>query len=192
MPAPQLALLKQAIAIRTEHIAQAPTSLRVKKNGKSFSRGDFSITRDDGTVLFTVDGKVMSWTQKQAFRDASGLPLFEVYRKPMGVTWFVELPGERSNDPIMKLAPKVSALKDKLDLSVCNAANGGENVNLQVRGQDIWKLRTNVYLGDQVVMTAKRTDKLAAYVPGKGLEWHVDVAEGFDASLVSSVFLVYH
>lgn len=38
---------------------------------------------------------------------------------------------------------------------------------------------------DQVVMSSKRTEKLAGYTSGKRPDWKVDIAEGFDASLVS-------
>ena len=76
-------------------------------------------------------------------------------------------------------------------VSVKNAAAAdGEEVTLCVEGQDIWKQRTNVYLGDKVVMTAKRTDKLSPYLPGKKVEWSVHVASGMDLSLASMIVVV--
>lgn len=44
-----------------------------------------------------------------------------------------------------------------------------------------------MYLGSEVVATSKMVGKLAPYVPGKAIEWRLDVAEGMDTSLVSSL-----
>ncbi|KAH0336003.1 hypothetical protein KCU81_g8774, partial [Aureobasidium melanogenum] len=191
MPAPDISMLKQPIALRTELVAQAPETLLVNQHSGGLSSADFSIVREsDHALLVSVGGKLLSWTQRRTFRDASGLPLFDLYRKATGVTWFVELPEERGSEPIMTLAPRTSVFKDKLDLFVHNAANQGEVVNLEVRGQDIWKMRVNVYLGDQVVMSSKRTEKLAGYIPGKRPDWKVNIAEGFDASLAAVIMVV--
>lgn len=197
MSPPQLAVLKQPIAIRTEHVATERTTLRVRQSHTSIFGGDFTISRDDSTYhagpsdhfqpieLLSVKGKVLTWSQKRAFLDSSGLPLFDLYCKPLSAVWYVELPGERTNTPMVQLVPQRSTFKDKFDVYVRNAADDGRQVVLEARGQDIWKLRTNFYLGDACVMTAKRTDKMAVYVPGRKIEWVVDIARRLDASLVS-------
>lgn len=196
MPAPELALLKQPIAIREEYIARAPTTLRIKQ--LDISGIDFAISREDSDsqpgsskspkeeTLFTADGKFMSWSQKRTFRDASGLPLIDLYRKTSGVTWYAELPGTKSATPILRFASRVAFCKHKIDVDFKNATPDGSRIRLEVRGQDIWKLRTNVYLGNAVVMTVKRTDKMKVYLPGLKLEWVVDVAEGMDLLLGST------
>ncbi|THV89797.1 hypothetical protein D6D26_09642 [Aureobasidium pullulans] len=191
MPVPDIPMLKQPIALRTELVAQAPETLLVHQHNGGLSSADFSVVREsDCALLVSIGGKLLSWTQRRTFHDASGLPLFDLYRKTTGVTWFVELPEDRGSEPIMTLAPRTSVFKDKLDLFVHNAANQGQVVNLEVRGQDIWKMRTNVYLGDQVVMSSKRTEKLAGYIPGKRPDWKVDIAEGLDASLAAVIMVV--
>lgn len=119
--------------------------------------------------------------------DSSGLALFGIYRESFGVTWFVHVPGhgtQVSDRPLVTLAIERSTFKDKIDIRV--HPKNGEDVQLRVRGQDIWKLRTNVYWGDKVVMTTKRQGKLDVYIPGKSLQWEVDAAAGFDTSLVRS------
>ncbi|KAH8697147.1 tubby C-terminal-like domain-containing protein [Talaromyces proteolyticus] len=195
--APALDQIKQPIGLRPEHVAASPTSIRVKMHGgaSSLAASDFTVTTDDSTPgstptkLFSVDGHAVSWQRRRKFRDASDLPLFELARKKVGVTWFVYLP-EDNGEPIATLAPKWSALKDKLNVFIRNAAHQGEQVELEVRGQDIWKLRTNIYMNGSLIMTCKRTDKFAAYIPGKGLEWKVDVAQGVDVSLGSLIVVV--
>ncbi|KAI9371430.1 tubby C-terminal-like domain-containing protein [Aspergillus egyptiacus] len=141
---------------------------------------------------------------RRHFRDASGLPLFEISRQNAGVTWYLHLPGESSSsssssssrgkektrsEPIATVVPKYSALKDKFDVHFRNiAADGnGEETVLEVRGQNIWKSRTNVYHHGRVVMTVRLTDMVAAYIPGKRPRWEVVVAEGMDLSLAAVI-----
>lgn len=138
--------------------------------------------------------------------------MFDLHMKRMGITWFVDLPeaggsgnlngrsgsgsgsefasgpGSKSEKRIATVAPRWDALKDKFDVLFRNAApdSVGEDIKLEVRGQDIWKLRINVYLDGKVVMTAKRTEKLSVYLPGIPPQWSVDVAEGMDLSVVRS------
>ncbi|KAK8203146.1 hypothetical protein M8818_005371 [Zalaria obscura] len=199
---PLLTALKHPISLRPEHVAPEQTRLRIKQHSKSWSGGDFTIFAasssdastsgssssplTDGAKLFTVDGKVTSWSQRTSMRDATGLPLFEMYRKKAGVTWYVGLPGSADRDEaVVKMMPRFSLLKDKVDVVVSNAADGGSEVLLEVRGQDVWKLNTFVFFEGALVMRLRRTDKMSVYVPGKSMEWEVDVAQGMDLSLVS-------
>ncbi|KAE8306250.1 tubby C-terminal-like domain-containing protein [Aspergillus transmontanensis] len=185
--------LKKPIAIRPEHIASCPTTIKVKQHSKSWSGGDFTISTCKGeagsvTKLFSVDGDFGSLSQRRHFRDSSGLPLFELHRKKSGVTWFVHLPGDKSDaEPIATIATKWSVFKDKFDVHIKNAAAGGEDTVIEVRGQDIWKVKTHVYNNGALVMIAKLTDVLSVYVPGKRPEWELTVAEGLDLSLASIV-----
>ncbi|KAJ5975805.1 hypothetical protein N7481_009512 [Penicillium waksmanii] len=199
--APTITSPKQPIAVRLDHIASRPTTLRVNRHSLSWSGGDFTISElvnaeggssGDTSPLFTVNGKVASFTQRHQFLDQTGLPLFDITRKAAGVTWFVRLPDEGSSrEPIATIAPRWSYFKDKFDVYISNAAMNGEEILIEARGQDIWKLRTNFYANGSLVMTSKRTDKLTAYIPGKHPEWQMDVAKGIDLSLaaVLSVYL---
>ncbi|RHZ64970.1 hypothetical protein CDV55_100591 [Aspergillus turcosus] len=197
-----LTRLKQPIALRTEYIASSPTTIRVKQHSKSWSAGDFTVSTvpSDGSgsgspaqTLFTVDGDFASVSQRRRVQDATGLPLFELARKRLGVTWFVHLPGSKEKDdpaPIATIVPQFHMLKDKFDVYFSNAAGvdgGREEIVLSVRGQDIWKSRTHVYYGDALVMTAKLTDMVSVYIPGKRPEWEIEVAEGMDLSLASII-----
>ncbi|KAF7128259.1 hypothetical protein CNMCM5793_002801 [Aspergillus hiratsukae] len=197
--ASSLTRLKQPIALRTEYIASSPTTIRVKQHSNSWSAGDFTVStvanNDSGTppqTLFTVDGDFASVSQRRRMQDATGLPLFELARKRLGVTWFVHLPGSKERDepqPIATIVPQFHMLKDKFDVYFSNAAaaGGGEDIVLSVRGQDIWKYKTHVYYGDALVMTAKLTDMVSVYIPGKRPEWEIEVAEGMDLSLASII-----
>lgn len=190
--------VKQPIAIRPEHVASSTTTIQVKQHSASWSSGNFTISTTPTTEepllnkLFDVDGDFASWSQRRHFRDASGLPLFKISRKKTGVTWYLHLPGESNSSsskgnaskPIATVVPKWSALKDKFDVHLQNAAANGEETILAVRGQNVWKSKTNVYHHGNLVMTVKLTDIAAVYLPGKRPAWEVVVAEGMDLSLV--------
>lgn len=70
------------------------------------------------------------------------------------------------------------------------AAADGQDVVLRVQAQDAWKLRTNVLLGDRVVMATKRLEKLSVDLPGSKAAWQVDVAEGVDMALAAAIVVV--
>ncbi|EAW14974.1 uncharacterized protein ACLA_003870 [Aspergillus clavatus NRRL 1] len=192
---PGLTPLKQPIALRTEYLASNTTKIRVKQHSIRWSSGNFTVSTvpTDGSpaeTLFTIDGDFGSWSQRRHVQDASGLPLFEISRKKLGVTWFVHLPGSKERDnaqPIATIVPQWHALKDKFDIHFKNAAGGDADLVLNVRGQDIWKCKTHVYHGDVLVMTSKLADMVSVYIPGKGPNWELEVAEGMDLSLASLV-----
>ncbi|KAF7185899.1 hypothetical protein HII31_12772 [Pseudocercospora fuligena] len=202
MPAPDLFDLKAPIAIRSEHVVDTQTTFRIQQHGIGLHSGNFTVffpnnaeraeASTEPQTLFSVNGKYGTLEERRCFHNASGLPLFELYHKPMGVRWYIELPG--GNDTaIARLAPNFSMFKDNMDVHIKNAAaidGTQEDVILQVRGQDIWKQRTNVYLGEKIIMTAKRTDKLSTYLPGRKIEWDVTVAAGMDLSLASAIIVV--
>ena len=186
-----LAVLKQPVAIRSDCVCSHPTALRVRQHCLSWSLGDFTVTDTSSAehsatpkTLFTVDGKIASWTQRRAVREASGLPIYDMRRKNEGATWYVELPG--GSEPLVTLAPRRNNLKDKLDVYV----HGEEETMLEVRGLDVWKKKTDVYLGDRLVMEVRLVNLFSAYVPFfKDNQWDIRVAQGMDASLVSSSIL---
>lgn len=200
----ELSILKQPIALRQEHIASSTTKLRLQSTSRMGGEYEvFSTATPDGTgsssgtpestSVFKIDGNVASWRQQRFFRDASGLPLFELHRKAAGVTWFVDVPGRNSEQPLAILAPQFHMLKDKCDVHFQNAAAEGEETVLAVRGQDIWKRWTHVYIGDHVlVMRVRLIDMMAVYLP-KRRSWEMEIAEGMDMSLVSeSVVVTIH
>lgn len=190
--ASELTVLKQPVAVRPEHVCSHTTTFRVRQHCLSWSFGDFTVTEtpqadssSSSSPLFTVDGKAGSWTQRRAVRDASGLPVFDMRRKNVGATWFVELPGGSS--PLITLAPRRNDMKDRLDVYV----HGEEEVKLEVRGLDVWKKVTHVYLDERLVMVVKLVNLLSVYVPFlKDNQWDVRLSQGMDASLVRQV--IFH
>lgn len=191
--------LKQPIAIRSEHIAARPTTIRVKQHktlaNMWTSGGDFIVsTYDDGTRLFSIDSEAAFLSQRRHFRDVSGLPLFELAMKKAGVTWNVHLPGAGSRstmaEPIARIAPRWYIFKYKIDVYVRNSEAGanGEEVKLEVRGQDLMKSRVLVFFNEAPVMSIKRMN---TSLPYDEYEWVADVSRGMDLSLVRSTGSYY-
>lgn len=203
---PNLSALKQPIAIRPELVVEENATFRVRQEGKAASSTKFKVFTtqsrekktengdrkgEESTIipLMSVDGKYSSPEERRTFYDASGLPLFDLYHSPRGTTWQIEVPG--GNSPSLAfLEPQGSTVKDDYKLQLGNAMDSRQDVVLHVQGQDIWKLRTNVFLGDQVIMTTKRLDKFSVYLPGTKVEWMVSVAEGMDVALASAIVVV--
>ncbi|CAI7587676.1 unnamed protein product [Penicillium viridicatum] len=192
-----LARTKQPIAICPEYVASSTTTIQVKQHSASWSSGNFTIsstpTAEEPLLnkLFSVEGEIASWSQRRHFRDASGLPLFDISREKVGVRWYLHPPGESSkgtaSEPIATVVPKWSALKDKFDVHLRNAAANGEETILEVRGQNVWKSKTNVYHRGNLVMIVKLTNIAAVYLPIKRPSWEAVVAEGMDLSLASVI-----
>lgn len=89
------------IALRTEYITESKTTLLLKPQGTAESAAAYKIIDEDDIVLFTVTGwKFYSNRSCREFRDASGLPLFELHRNWLslrnGYVWSVTLPGGSS------------------------------------------------------------------------------------------------
>lgn len=103
---------------------------------------------------------------------------------------FVGLPDDKSR-PFALIAPRGAIAKDKFDMYVRDASSAslstGEQsqTKLEIRGQDIWKKNTYVYLGEDLVMQARLVNMATVYIPFTSNEWDVHVAQGMDMSIVS-------
>lgn len=204
---PKLSILKHSIAVCKEHVVDDDTTFLVQQHnfgGKNASKTKFTIEsapagesldkksgmwdKADSKTLMSVEAKYISVKEEHVFRDAAGQSLLTLYHDKMSVIWRLDIPGTE-NATTAVITPRPSLFKDRLDVQVHNAEDGA-TVALRVEGQDIWKQRVNVYLGDVVVMTVKRTDKVAAYLMSRTLSWVVDVAAGMDVALASAIVVV--
>lgn len=130
------------IAIRKEHITPSQTIINIKQHDDAYLGHDFTI-RDaySGSKLFTVEGKSLSNSQRREFRDASGLPLFELRRRYFTAknAWELNLPGgarrrswtgrgeDGDEEKILSTRLRWSWTRDKLDVTLKrgNAAASG-------------------------------------------------------------------
>ncbi|PWY76194.1 hypothetical protein BO70DRAFT_90814 [Aspergillus heteromorphus CBS 117.55] len=98
------------IAIRKDHITDTQTLLIVRPQGDAQSAVAYKIQDADGLTLYTATGRKFSDRPCREFRDASGLPLFELHRKiSFKNNWSVTLPGSPIASRIAKGALRRSS-----------------------------------------------------------------------------------
>ena len=194
-PRPHLHALKQPLAIRAEYIAPQTTKINIKL-GFSWSSGDFTAEKADGSTILSSQGIVWSWSARKEVKDASGLPLFNLRCSwfSLAKAWRLELPGD--GHIIMVVRPRWSLGRLKLECTFTNAAPGGEGqeVKLEVQGQDFQHLETHInYEGNTVAVVRRFFSNRSVVTKGmfKPLV-EVEVAEGFDTALVSCKLNTQH
>jgi len=85
------------IAIRKEYIADTKINLILKPQGDAHSATAYKFVDENCTLHFTVTGQKFNDRCCREFRDASGLPLFELHRKiSLRNAWCVTLPGSNT------------------------------------------------------------------------------------------------
>ncbi|KAF9888338.1 hypothetical protein FE257_008771 [Aspergillus nanangensis] len=94
------------IAIRNEYITSArKTTLVMRPLGDAQSELAYEITDLEGNPQFTATGRKFSDRSCREFRDASGLPLFEVHRRiSLRNVWAITLPGSDSSSASSSIA----------------------------------------------------------------------------------------
>jgi hypothetical protein len=182
-----LASLEEPLYVLKDYVASEPTTLRAKHNGKGGFT--FNKTPEQGPpeLLFKVDSRSSLKAPRRVINNASGQPILDIWRNHVGNDSYVGIPN-RASLPLATIAPRLTKVKDKVDVYAKNAARAHEETRLEVRGQDVWKRDTCVYRGDDLVMQVRFVNYITSYVPFSGNQWDVVVAEGFDLSLVGFVF----
>ncbi|KAF3769715.1 hypothetical protein M406DRAFT_66186 [Cryphonectria parasitica EP155] len=190
MTKPTITTLEAPIAILPRYVAQKPTTLHLKGHLSSFSGGDFTITDETPgqppREVFSTDAQAMSMREKRVLLDASRQPLFAFQRKVMSMlgTWYILLPEQTVDAPAARFEVKWSMGSKKIDAFI--AKGDGTWQQLKIRGQSMWKSRTDVFLGESNVAIMSANKKKWALRQ----EWTVDVAQGMDTSLASAIIVV--
>lgn len=129
LPHPQLqpATPQLPISIRpnSETIATAEpeTIITIRNRPEPWHPLDYTVAHQSGATLFTVQGHPWGLAQRRVFRDASGLPLFELRNK-----WFdssvldLKLPGAgTASEPLLSAKCRVAIQKPRAVLWFWNA-----------------------------------------------------------------------
>lgn len=88
---------ERPIAVRKEHIPDSKTTLILRPQGDAHSAAAYKVTDEDGLTHFTATGQKFGDRTCREFRDASGLPLFELHRRTsLRSHWSVTLPGSNA------------------------------------------------------------------------------------------------
>lgn len=96
--------------------------LRIRQHCLSWSLEDFTVIEATSAehsatpkTRFIVNGKITSSPQRRSARDASELPIYDMWRKNVGATGYVELTGS-SGEPLLTISPRRDILKNQLDV----------------------------------------------------------------------------
>jgi hypothetical protein len=131
--------------------------------------------------LFSVNSR-KGLGPRRVFHDADGKTILETRRYLTGNETYVGVSNEHSL-PAAVIAPRATLLKDKVDVYVKDV---GQELRLDVRGQDVWKRSIYIFHGDDLVMQVQFVNYATSYVPFSSNRWDASVAEGMDLLPVSS------
>lgn len=179
-----LTSLNQQLYILKEFVAPKTTTLRAKHNGKGGFTFSNTSTEASPELLFTVDSRQGIQAPRRTIRNAAGETILDLWREHKGDESYIGRPGSTSS-PLAVIAPRITTVKEKVDVYAKNAGQADEETKLEIRGQDIWKRNTYVYLGNDIAMQIRFVNYVTSYVPFSSNQWDAVVSEGFDLSLVS-------
>ncbi|KAL4920685.1 hypothetical protein BDW62DRAFT_176046 [Aspergillus aurantiobrunneus] len=111
------------LAIRPETVTAEETVITVRNRPEPWHPLDYIVAHQNGATLFTVHGHPWGLGQRRVFRDASGLPLFELRRR-----WYdssvleLKLPGAAPNsDNLLSAKCRVAIRAPRAVLQFRNA-----------------------------------------------------------------------
>ncbi|OJI90484.1 hypothetical protein ASPTUDRAFT_197603 [Aspergillus tubingensis CBS 134.48] len=198
------------IAIRKDHITDTKTLLIVRPQGDAQSAVAYKIQDADGMTLYTATGRKFSNRPCREFRDASGLPLFELHRKTsFKNNWSVTLPGSNPTSPIAKGAVQRSSFS-AAGWGNCNftitfdnvaAADGKQpeerTLTLEVQRHGNVLALFDIVDGDRKIAEVKesiRHNEKLALMPASRLGYRpvldVIVTPGVDMALIATIAVI--
>ena len=125
---------ERQVAFRQELVAEEKTALVLKPQGDAHSENAIKITDQDGASVFIATGRKHNDQSHSCreVRDASGLPLFDIHKKPLShpFSFIISLPGSKPSDAaIAKATPQWS--RNSINLNFV-FRNGGEDKELSL------------------------------------------------------------
>ena len=125
---------ERQVAFRQELVAEEKTALVLKPQGDAHSENAIKITDQDGASVFIATGRKHNDQSHSCreVRDASGLPLFDIHKKPLShpFSFIITLPGSKPSDAaIAKATPQWS--RNSINLNFV-FRNGGEDKELSL------------------------------------------------------------
>ena len=128
---------ERQVAFRQELIAEEKTALVLKPQGDAHSENAIKITDQDGASVFIATGRKHNDRSHSCreVRDASGLPLFDIHKKPLShpFSFVITLPGSKPSDAaIARATPQWTWNSINLDFMF---RNGGEDRELSLTVQ---------------------------------------------------------
>ncbi|KAJ5693198.1 hypothetical protein N7462_002621 [Penicillium macrosclerotiorum] len=187
------------VALRRESIVTSKTELVLKPQGNPESAIAYKVVDEDGIPVYTVTGRKYDNRACREFRDASGLPLFDLHRKAafsIPYRWYITMPG--ADERIAEAEPRLAGSTKSLKFSFQNMAaidlktDTDRELTLQVVRQGEALVLLDVIDGDRRVAeineSIRHNERLFLTRGSKrGLRQAMDlvIVSGIDSSLVS-------
>ncbi|KAL1590438.1 hypothetical protein WHR41_00725 [Cladosporium halotolerans] len=178
--------LNRKLSLLDEFVAPEFTTLRAKHNGKGGFTFNNTSTKASPELLFTVDSRQSILAPRRTIRNAAGVAILDLWRKLQGGESYVARPNS-SSPPLAIIAPRITTVKENIDVYVKNGGATDGETKLEIRGQDIWKRNTDVYLGNGLAMQIRFVNFVTSYVPFSSTQWDVTVSEGLYLSLAFAI-----
>ncbi|KAF7160510.1 hypothetical protein CNMCM6106_007965 [Aspergillus hiratsukae] len=196
------------IALRQEYITDTKTTLVLSPQGDAQSATAYKVKDQDGRTLFTASGWKYNSGSCREFRDASGLPLFELHRKiSLKTAWYITLPGGDGevDVPLATGAPRLAPAFGNFSISLRNTAAAASETNSEADHQLTLVVERHgrvlqsfdVIDGDrkvaEVCESIRHNDKLALNPSsrrGHRPALDVVIAPGVDMSLVAVIAVI--
>ncbi|GES58037.1 metal ion resistance protein/transporter [Aspergillus terreus] len=114
---------QRPIALRQDYITSSKISLILSPYGDAQSVAAYKVKDRDGQTVFTASGWKYNGGSCRGFRDASGLPLFELHRNiSIRSTWYITLPGDERGFTLATGAPRFAPAFGNFSITLNNAA----------------------------------------------------------------------
>ncbi|RMJ28936.1 hypothetical protein PHISP_00147 [Aspergillus sp. HF37] len=196
------------VALRADRIAAAQTRLHLVPECNPRSETDYTIIDDaDESDVFTITGKKFGDRPGREFRDASGLPLYELHQRaiPLKQPWSVRLPGGDSDSlvstqlwPSLRGYRSVSCeFKFQNAAAIDNKQPHEKSVKLHTQRRPSRLYAFDVLDGDRKIIEVQesisKNDKLAL-MPESRKDYHpildIRVAPGVDLVLAALIAVI--
>ncbi|GIJ84578.1 hypothetical protein Asppvi_003425 [Aspergillus pseudoviridinutans] len=191
------------IALRQEYVTDSKTTLVLSPQGDAQSVTAYKAKDEDGRTIFTASGWKYNNGSCREFRDASGLPLFELHRKiSLKSAWYITLPGGDREVTLATGAPRLAPAFGNFSISLQNRASetkseADKELTLIVERHGRVLQSFDVIDGDrkvaEVCESIRHNDKLALKPSsrrGHRPALDVVISPGVDMSLVAVIAVI--
>ncbi|KAB8260971.1 tubby C-terminal-like domain-containing protein [Aspergillus pseudonomiae] len=180
------------IAIWEHYITNSKTLLALRPQGDAQSVAAYKVQDENGVTRFTASGRKYNGRSCREFRDASGLPLFDLHRKiSFRNVWCTTLPESPTADSIATGAPRLAPFGSFL-FTFTNVA--ATDLKVPVHDKEVTlEIERHGRVLESFDVSVHRNQKLAL-TPSTRRNYRpvldIGVTPGVDLSLVAAIAII--
>ncbi|KAK0551170.1 hypothetical protein OC846_000766 [Tilletia horrida] len=191
-PAAPLAPVPAPLGVLPQYtIHQQQMALKIRERKTGFSGDNFKI-KDAATdqLIFEVDGKAFSLSQRKNVLDATGRPLFTLRKKHLSIHMtYSGFAPDNEDEPLFTIKSGFS-FGTKLTASFKNRAGAGEEVSLTLKG-DLFDRKAEILTESGIpVARISRSFLNAGELFFDQQTYILTVAPGVDAALLVAICII--